>query len=138
MRPEVQKLSLSQYRYLGILFDDALSFGTHVQQLVTLGFYFRIKSCHSFEAKKRLVAATFMSVLDYGDVIYMHASTQCLHVLNTVYHVALRFITNLKTLTHHCVLYARVGWSVLSIRRQKHWHVFIYKSILGLLPSVHL
>ncbi len=25
--------------------------------------------------------------------------------------------------------------SALSIRRLKHWHVFIYKSILGLLPS---
>ena len=60
-----------------------------------------------------------MSVLDYGDVIYMHASSQCLHALDTVYHGALRFIITLKTLTHHCVLNARVGWFALSIRRQK-------------------
>jgi len=61
---------VSQYRYLGILIDNALSFGPHVQQLVKrfkvkLGFYFRIKSCLSFEAKNSLVAA----ILDYGDVI---------------------------------------------------------------------
>lgn len=68
-----------------------------------------------------------MSVLDYGDVVYMHASSQCLHALDTVYHGALRFITNLKTLIHHCVLYARVGWSALTIRRQKHWHVVFPK-----------
>ena len=68
-------------------------------------------------------------------MLYIHASSQCLHALDTVYHGALRFKTNLKIVTHHCVLYARVGWSALSIRRQKHWHVFIYKSILGLLPS---
>ncbi len=52
-----------------------LSFDPYVQQLVrkwkvNLGFYFRVKSCLSFEAKKKLVAATFMSVLDYGDDIY--------------------------------------------------------------------
>jgi len=58
----------------------------------------------SFEAKMSLVAATFMSVLDYGDVINMHASSQCLYALDIVYHGALRFITNLKTLTRHCVL----------------------------------
>lgn len=33
-----------------------------------IGFLF------SFEAKKKLVAATFMSALDYGDVIFMHVS----------------------------------------------------------------
>ncbi len=60
----------SQYKYLGILIDDALSFGPHVQQPV-----------------KR------------------------------------------------CVLYAWGGWSALSIHRLKHQHVFIYKSILGLIPS---
>jgi len=66
--------TVSQYKYLGILIDDSLSFKPHIQQLVKklklrLGFYFRNKSCFSFEAKRRLVAATFMSVLDYGDVI---------------------------------------------------------------------
>lgn len=78
---------VSQYRYLGILIDDALSFGPHVEQLVKrlkvkLGFYFRNKSCLSFEAKKRLVEATFMSVLDYGDVIYIYA---CIFTMFTCY-----------------------------------------------------
>ena len=76
-----------------------------------------------------------MSVLDFGDVVYMHASTQCLKSLDTVYHGALRFITNLKALTHHCTLYAQVGWSALTTRRLNHWHILIYKAILGLLPT---
>lgn len=59
---------ISQYRYLGFLIDESLTFVPHVQQLVKrlkvkLGFYFRINSCLSFEAKKRLVAATFMSFI---------------------------------------------------------------------------
>jgi len=96
---------------------------------------FRIKSCLSFEWRNRLVSATFMSVRDYGDVLYKHASSQSLQSLDTVHHGALRFITSLKSLTHHCLLYARVGWSSFSARRLIHWRILIIKSILGLLPS---
>lgn len=76
-----------------------------------------------------------MSVLDYSDVVYMHASSQSLHALDTVYHGALRFITGFKALTHHCTLYEWVGWSSLSICRLIHLCILIYKAILGLLPS---
>ncbi len=131
---------VSKYRYLGILIDESLSFTFHIQQLakrlkLKLGFYFRIKSCLSLESRKRLVAATFMSILDYGDVLYMYASSQSLHALDTVYHGALRFITGFKVLTHHCDLYERVGWPSLSMQRLQHWYIFNYKAILGLLPS---
>ena len=129
--------SVSQYKYLGIIIDNSLSFKPHILELLKKcknNNFFRNKSCFSFEAKKRLVSATFLSVLDYGDVVYMNASSQCLHSLDTVYHGALRFITNLKTLTHHCNLYTRVGWSSLTTCRLKHWHILIYKAILGALP----
>lgn len=99
-----------------------------------LSFYFRIKSCLSLNSKKRLGAATFMSVLDYGDVVYMHASSQSLHALDTVYHGTLRFVTGFEALTYHCTLYERVRWSSLSIRRLRHLHILIYKVILGFLP----
>jgi len=75
-----------------------------------------------------LLLYTFMPLIDYGDI-------GCLHSLDTVYHGALRFITNLKALTHHCFLYARVGWTALSIWILNHWHVLIYKAILNILPS---
>ena len=60
--------SVSQYKYLGIIIDDALSLKPHIQQLlkklkIKLGFYFRNKSCFTFEAKKRLVAATFCWIM---------------------------------------------------------------------------
>jgi len=76
-----------------------------------------------------------MPVIDYGDVLYMHASSPCLHSLGTVYHGALRCITNLQALIHHCFLYARVGLTALPIRRRNHGHVLIYKAILNVLPS---
>lgn len=30
---------------------------------------------------------------------------------------------------HHCVVYDLI-WSSLSLRRQQHWYIFIYKTIL--------
>jgi len=79
---------VSKYRYLGILIDESLSFIFFIfsswQKELKLGFYFRIKSCLSFKPRKRLVAATFMSVFDYGDVLHMHALSQRLHALDTM------------------------------------------------------
>lgn len=44
-------------------------------------------------------------------------------------------VTNFKALTYNFSLYALVGWSALSTCRLNHWHIVIYKVILGLLPS---
>lgn len=128
------------YKYLGILIDDSLTFKPHVENLVKnlklkLRFYFQNTLCFSFNTKKRLVAATFLPVLDYGDILYMNASAQCLRMVDSVYHASLRFITNCKFQTHHCELYSQVGWPALVSRRNSHLYSFIFKAILGLLPS---
>lgn len=44
--------------------------------------------------------ASFLPMIDYGDVLYMHAPVAS----DTVYHGALHFILNPKSLTHHCLL----------------------------------
>ena len=41
-------------------------------------FFLLIKSFMSLEAKKRLLSTTFMSVLDYGNAIYMNAILTCI------------------------------------------------------------
>ena len=61
-----------------------------------------------------------MSVFDYGDVLYMHASLSTLKPLDAVYHNALRFITGDDYRTHHCLLYEKVGWPSLTVRREQH------------------
>jgi hypothetical protein len=54
--------------------------------------------------------------------------------LDVVYHSAICFITKAPYTTHHCDLYALVGWTSLHIRRQTHWLQVIYKSLLGKAP----
>ena len=85
--------AVSTYKYLGFLIDGHLSFKPHIQSLVKnlklkLGFYFGNKSCFSLDVRRKLVEATFLPVLDYGDLLYMNTSVHCLHMLDTVYHGA--------------------------------------------------
>ena len=49
------------------------------------------------------------------------------HLVPNIHHSAYR--------THHCILYSLVGWTSLTSRRMLHWYTFIYKAILGDLPS---
>ena len=60
--------------------------------ILKLSFYFRNKLCFSFNVRKRLIAATFLPVLYYGDLMYMRAPAQALKLIDTVYHASLRFI----------------------------------------------
>ena len=120
--------------------DDSLSLKCHVDQLLkklklNLGFFFRNRACFSFKARKRIGVATFLPLLDYGDVVYMNASAHSLQLLDAAYHGALRFITDCKPLTHHCTVYSITNWSSLSMRWTTHWYLFIYKSIIRLLTS---
>ena len=55
--------------------------------------------------------------------------------LDSVYHSALRFITDDGYNIHHCVLYDKVGWPSLTERRNNHWYLYIYKTLTGKLPS---
>ena len=48
---------------------------------------------------------------------------------------ALRFITDDGYNTHHCDQYSKVEWPSLSNRRDRHWILFIFKTLSGLSPS---
>lgn len=128
-----------EYKFLGVVIDESLTFNQQIEKLVMKlrikqSFYLCNKLCFSVNAKNQLVAATFLPVLDYGDVLYMNASAKYLYMVDIAYHASLRFIPNCKPLTDHCELYCMVGWSTLATRRLSHWYTFIHKVILGLLP----
>jgi hypothetical protein len=76
-----------------------------------------------------------MSVIDHGDIIYMNVTATTLKSLDATFHCALRFITAASYRNHHCVLYQNVGWTSLSMRREQHALVFVYKALLNKLPS---
>ena len=133
-------LLLRECKYLGLWLNEKLSFKTHVGGLATklrqkVGFLFRNRASFPMFCRKRVVEAVFLSVLDYGDVIYRDASASTLKQLDPVYHSALRFITGDGYDTHHCILYDKVGWPSLSMRRNYRWYMFVFKAVTGKLPS---
>lgn len=69
--------------------------------------------------RRRIIEAVYLSLMDYSDVIYMHATASPLKPLDAVYHSALRFITGDVYSAHHCILYIKkkLGWPSLSKRR---------------------
>ena len=97
---------------LGVWLDCKLSFQTHIisnqKSNLESAFYFATKP-HS-HTKLTLVKLTILPILDFGDVIYKIASTTLLSKLEAVYHSAIRFVTKSPYTTHHCDLYALVGW----------------------------
>ena len=130
---------VATYKYLGFFLEENLSFKHHIECLtkklrIKLGFLYRNKCCFSFGARKKIVQAVLLSVIDYGDILYMHANSSSLKMLDSVYHAALRFVSNSGFRTHHCKLYEKVGLSSLYTRRMEHWYMFLYKAILHDLP----
>jgi hypothetical protein len=77
------------------------------------------------------VKLTILPILDFGNVIYKIASNTLLRKLDVVYYSAIRFVTKAPYTTHHCDLYALVGWPSLHTHCQIHWLQVIYKSLLG-------
>jgi hypothetical protein len=127
---------VDNYKYLGVWLDCKLSSQTHIKHLQSkiksrIGFLFRNKTSFTHAAKHAHVKRTILPILDFGDVIYKIASNALLSKLDAVYHSAIRFITKAPYTTHHCDLYALVGWPSLHTRRQSYWLQVIYKSLLG-------
>uniref|UniRef100_A0A8K9XH44 Reverse transcriptase domain-containing protein n=1 Tax=Oncorhynchus mykiss TaxID=8022 RepID=A0A8K9XH44_ONCMY len=130
---------VDNYKYLGVWLDCKLSFQTHIKHLQSkvksrIGFLFRNKASFTHAAKHTLVKLTFLPILDFGDVLYKIASNTLLNKLDAVYHSAICFVTKAPYTTHHCDLYALVGWPSLHTRRQTHWLHVIYKTLLGKVP----
>ena len=109
---------VNNYKYLGVWLDCKLSFQTHITHLQS-----KIKSRI---AKHTLVKLTILPILDFGDVIYKIAPDTLLSKLDAIYHGAICFVTNAPYTTHHCDLYALVGWPSLHICRQTHWLQVIF------------
>lgn len=72
-----------------------------------------------------------MSLIDYGNVLFMCALSDSLSALDTVDHIALRFITGRGHLTHGYRLHVESGWPSLSTQRESHWMLVIYEALLS-------
>ena len=82
--------------------------------------------------KQKFASCCTNSQKSWDTVKFMENKT----TLDVVYHGAIHFVTKAPYTTHHCDLYALVGWPSLHTRSQTHWLQVIYKSLLGKAPSL--
>ena len=109
---------VDNYKYLGVWLDCKLSFQTHIKHLQSkiksrISFLYRNKAFFTHAAKLTPVKLTILPILDFGDVIYNIASNILINKFDAVYHSAFCVVTNAPYTTHHCDLYALVGWPLL-------------------------
>lgn len=83
------------------------------------------------------MSVTFLSILDYGDIVYMNAISFSSLRMCVIGHsnLLLTAKTQLITLYTLYTLYPLMKWPSLHTRRHLHWNLFIFKSILNLVPS---
>jgi hypothetical protein len=110
---------VSSFKYQGIWLDD-MTFKVHLDNLVRklklkLEFYFCNKACFPLMARKQIDQATFLFVIDYGDLLYMHAASSVMHPYS------------LLQMPSHSP--TNVGWTSLNMRRKLNLYVFIYKAL---------
>ena len=126
---------VDNYTYLGVWLDCKLSFQSNIKHLQSkiksrIDFLFRNKAFFTHAAKHTLIKLTILPILDFGDVIYKIASnTQT--AFNLLSNQCHPFCHQSPIPTHHCDLYALVGWPSLHIHRQTHWLHVIYKFLLA-------
>ena len=89
------------------------------------GYLYRNRATLLLFWRKQTIEAVFSSVQDYGDVIYRYASASALTPLDWVCQSTLRSITDHCYSIHHFILYEKVGWAPLTVRRHSRWSLFL-------------
>ncbi len=129
---------VQRYKYLGIWVEKITFKNPHwhfvIKAKTKIGFLFKNKTCFPLFTRKRIVEAVFLSLLDYGAVIYGRAASSALKPLDAVYHFFFKFITGYSYGTHHCLLYQKTGLPAVSVRSEQHLYIYPYKTILQKLP----
>ena len=75
-----------------------------------------------------------LPLFDYCDVVYQNASKTDLVPLTTAYNRLCRFVLGCPFLTHHCLLYDRLQWQPIHVRRHMHWLQLVFKVIYFTYP----
>ena len=133
-------LRVQEAKILGVLFDENLTFESHVNKLckkvsMKLGIFRKLRNILTLPVKKMLYNAIVLPHTDYADVIWGTASTTIINKVFVLQKRALRLLTNSHYLEHTDALYKQLGWMKLADRINFHKCVLVYKALNNKLPS---
>ncbi len=127
-------------RNLGVLFDSALCFDSHIGQIVKSGFYqlqniVRIRPSLNFADAETIIHAFITSRLDYCNSLYSGLPAKVINRLQMVQNSAARVLTFNKKSAHITPFLHQLHWLPVPKRIQFKLLVLVYKAYNGLAPQ---
>ncbi len=119
-----------RYKYLGIFSEENLCFIHHIEcsqkcSRLSWDSITETNAVFLLVWGKNLFKQPFLGVIDYGDILCMHANLSSLKILESEYHAALRFVSDSSFCTHHCSLYMRKLVGLLCTIVEWNVHIFL-------------
>lgn len=130
-----------QHKYLGLIFDDRLSWKPHIEQLradcIKRLNVLKTLTCFKWGAQEAAILKVYRAVirskLDYGSIIYSTARKNVLKRLNVVHNSALRIALGAFRSSPAECLYREAGELPLWLRRRQ--ITLIYTARISACPS---
>ncbi|XP_077948368.1 uncharacterized protein LOC144388953 [Gasterosteus aculeatus] len=129
----------STLRNLGVLFDQDMTFNSHIKTLRTAYFHLRniskIRNFLSQSDAEKLVHAFVTSRLDYCNSLLSGCSCKCLKPLQLIQNAAARVLTTTKKRDHITPVLTSLHWLPVKSRIDFKVLLLTYKALAGEAPS---
>lgn len=132
--------SSTTVRNLGVLFDQDMSFTSHIRQISRTAFFHlrniaKIRHILSQNNAEKLVHAFVTSRLDYCNSLLSGCSNKSLKTLQLVQNAAARVLTRTRKRDHISPVLASLHWLPVKSRIEFKILLLTYKALNGLAPS---
>ena len=122
-----------QYKYLGIILDNILSFNKHLNNTIRIvahkiSLLQKIRFYITDKAATCLYKTMVLPYLDYGDIFYIRASAKLLNKLQTLQDRALQICFKPQNNIPKEILHQSAQLATLEKRRDAHLLNFMYKN----------
>ena len=132
--------SSSTVRNLGVIFDQDMSFTTHIKQISRTAFFHlrniaKVRHFLSLKDAEKLVHAFVTSRLDYCNSLLSGCSSKTLRTLQLIQNAAARILTGTRKRDHISPVLASLHWLPVKSRIEFKILLLTYKALNGQAPS---
>ena len=131
---------VSTVKNLGVLFDEQLTWGPHINNLIKSAFFklkqfYRFKNLLTSNTKHRLVEVYVLSKLNYCNTVTQAITAELRNKLQRLQNACIRFIFNLKKYDHISPFISKLKTLKIESRTKYHGLTQMHKIITGFAPQ---
>ena len=137
---DISLTSALTVRNLGVIFDQNLSFDSHIKEISRTAFFHlrnisKIRSLLSLKDAEKLIHAFVTSRLDYCNSLLSGCPSKSLRTLQLVQNTAARVLTGTRKRDHISPVLASLHWLPVTARIDFKVLLLTYKALHGQAPS---